>query len=318
LSVDASALGASDTLTFTGSGETDGSLTVTGGAGGDFIEAGLHHTVVNAGDGKDSVFLFGGLNIVNGGAGDDVIRVDAPISAGSQFDGGSGGNQIIFNGDFSGGQVIGAHWGTNIGDVAFNPGHSYNMTLRDGFVAAGQTQYFYGNTLFAGDTLSIDASRLTAGNVYLQGGHGSDTLIGGAGDDIFEARQGKDSMTGGAGTDSFFFDGVADSTGATFDRITDFNAANEHLHLGFGVTAIDAAVAGGGLSTSNIDSKLPVEIGAAQLHAGDAVLFTPSSGTLANHLMLVVDANGIAGYQAGADYVIDLTGMTGTLSTGNF
>jgi hypothetical protein len=50
------------------------------------------------------------------------------------------------------------------------------------------------------------------------------------------------------------------------------------------------------------------------------VLFTPDRGTLAGHTFLIVDANGTAGYQAGQDYVIDITGATnlGSLSTTNF
>ena len=35
-----------------------------------------------------------------------------------------------------------------------------------------------------------------------------------------------------------------------------------------------------------------------------AAWFTATSGDLAGHVFAVVDANGVAGYQAGADYVI--------------
>ena len=57
---------------------------------------------------------------------------------------------------------------------------------------------------------------------------------------------------------------------------------------------------------------------AAALPLHDAVLFTPNAGGLAGHTFLIVDANGTAGYQAGADYVIDVTGITGTLGHSNF
>ena len=59
---------------------------------------------------------------------------------------------------------------------------------------------------------------------------------------------------------------------------------------------------------------------AGQLHAGDAVLFTPDSGNLAGHTFLVIDFNGVAGYQAGADLVIQLESAThlNNLSIGNF
>ena len=56
----------------------------------------------------------------------------------------------------------------------------------------------------------------------------------------------------------------------------------------------------------------------AGLGAGQAVWFAPDAGDLAGTIFLVVDANGIAGYQAGEDYVFavagaplaDLTGHT--------
>lgn len=49
-----------------------------------------------------------------------------------------------------------------------------------------------------------------------------------------------------------------------------------------------------------------------------AVLFTPDSGTLSGHTFLIVDINGTAGYQASADLVADITGYTGTITTGDF
>ena len=40
--------------------------------------------------------------------------------------------------------------------------------------------------------------------------------------------------------------------------------------------------------------------------AAHAVLFKPDSGTLHGKTFLIVDVNGVAGYQAGADLVIQL------------
>ena len=45
---------------------------------------------------------------------------------------------------------------------------------------------------------------------------------------------------------------------------------------------------------------------AFNLQVSHAVLFTPDSGGLAGANFLVVDANGVAGYQAGADYVFQM------------
>ena len=41
-----------------------------------------------------------------------------------------------------------------------------------------------------------------------------------------------------------------------------------------------------------------------------AAYYTPDSGDLAGTIFLVVDANGIAGYQEGEDYVFALSGTT--------
>jgi hypothetical protein len=83
-------------------------------------------------------------------------------------------------------------------------------------------------------------------------------------------------------------------------------------------TSIDAAVTTGSLSTASFDTDLAADVGAAQLGAHHAMLFTANAGTLSGHTFLVIDANGTAGYQASADYVIDVTSYSGTLTTGDF
>jgi hypothetical protein len=59
-------------------------------------------------------------------------------------------------------------------------------------------------------------------------------------------------------------------------------------------------------------------VGSGQLGAGHALIFTPASGTLAGDHFLIVDANGVAGYQAGQDFVFLLDHAAGTLTTTNF
>jgi len=77
-------------------------------------------------------------------------------------------------------------------------------------------------------------------------------------------------------------------------------------------------VTSGKLSTATFNSDLAADLGATKLGADHAVLFTASKGDLAGDTFLVVDLNGTAGYQAGQDLVIRLTGATGTLATANF
>jgi Ca2+-binding RTX toxin-like protein len=149
------------------------------------------------------------------------------------------------------------------------------------------------------------------GNDYLDGGAGADILVGGAGADTLRAHGGRDKLR---------YNGVSDSTGSGHDKVLDFDAASTRFDLDVKVKAIDASVTSGMLRTGHFDFDLSHAIGAAQLAANHAVLLTPDSGNLAGHLILVVDANGQAGYQAGADYVFDITGATNMaqLSTHSF
>ena len=50
------------------------------------------------------------------------------------------------------------------------------------------------------------------------------------------------------------------------------------------------------------------------------MLFTPGSGDETGQLFLIVDGNGVAGYQAGFDLVIELSGAAsiGSISTADF
>ena len=129
-------------------------------------------------------------------------------------------------------------------------------------------------------------------------------------------------MTAGSGADKFVYSNVADSTGVTRDVVTGFNGLHDKFDLpsGYSVNAIDAAVTTGALSSGAFDTNLAAAVDAAHLSAHDAVLFTPDAGTLHGHTFLVVDMNGVAGYQAGADLVIQLESAThlDILATTNF
>jgi hypothetical protein len=86
------------------------------------------------------------------------------------------------------------------------------------------------------------------------------------------------------------------------------------------VDAIDAAVNAGTLRTASFNADLKTAIGAVQLGIHHAVLSRPDAGTLAGRTFLIVDDNGAVGYQANADFVIDITGAEhlGHLAPGNF
>jgi Ca2+-binding RTX toxin-like protein len=168
---------------------------------------------------------------------------------------------------------------------------------------------------------SGDDSLTTGGGAdTLYGFSGNDVLNGGAGDDVLTGGAGTDTMTGGAGHDQFVYQFVSDTTGPGYDTIIGFDPTQDTFSVPLVVKAIDPAVATGSLSTATFDADLAAALTSAKLHAGDAVLFTASAGSLAGHTFLVVDVNGVAGYQAEQDAVIQLQGAVNlsSLSTANF
>jgi Ca2+-binding RTX toxin-like protein len=146
-----------------------------------------------------------------------------------------------------------------------------------------------------------------SGDDDLQGDNGDDTLAGGAGNDILAGGAGADSLKGGHGADTFVFASPTDSTGRHYDKITGFDpSSGDHIQVASAVTGIDAAVTHGSLSPHGFNTDLATALDADHLAANHAVLFTPDQGPLAGKTFLVVDTNGVAGYQAGEDVVIRL------------
>jgi hypothetical protein len=172
------------------------------------------------------------------------------------------------------------------------PGETAGGTL--GFSADGEELLIDGGTYVA--TLGT-----TGGN---------DTLSGGAGNDVLTGGSGADKLTGGAGSDTFVYQSVSDSTSIAYDTITDFDASQDKFDLWNAVSVVDAAITGGRLRSTFFDQDLAAAVNASNLHPHDAILFTGTTGNLRGHTFLVVDENGIAGYQAGQDLVVRLDGAT--------
>ncbi len=169
-----------------------------------------------------------------------------------------------------------------------------------------------------------------SGSDVIYGGSGNDTMNGGDGNDFIYRRRrqrhhlnggdGADALTGGKGIDTFIYSSVSDSTSTGFDTIARFDATADKIDLPFTVTGINTARTVGTLNDASFDSNMASNLTAARLGAHHAILFTPSGGDEAGHTFLVVDANGTAGYQASADYVIELTAASNlsSLSTADF
>jgi Ca2+-binding RTX toxin-like protein len=258
------------------------------------------------------------MDDLTGGGGTNIFNMAGLLTASDELNGGTGTTKVDLSGDYSAGLTFSSTTMTNVGTLYLTAGHSYDLTLNAATVASGQTMTIQGSTLGASDNMTIDGAAV-AGNLVINGGAGTNDLIGGLGNDTIRAGSGSDTIAGGAGADKLFagsgadtfvYNAVSNSTSTAFDVIDSFNTSLDKIELlgGLsGVTVINTAVATGNLSAANFDRALAHDIGASQLSAHGAVLFTASTGGYAHDTFLIIDENGVAGYQAGQDLVIELT-----------
>lgn len=307
LTIDASALGANDVLTLADSAVHHGQLDAVGGAGNDVLTDGPNNDVLSGGGGNDKLYLtYGGADTVSGGDGNDAIAFGATLAAGDKIDGGSGVDTLQLNGDYSAGLFIGVGTLTSVETIGLSRNHSYDLVMADGNVSAGTTLLVNATTLVAHDNVSFDASQVMSGAFLFDGGAGADSFLGGAGNDVIMGGLGADHLAGGLGADHFVYKQAAESTGAGFDTVTGFDTTQDAFDLSFTLRGINAAVTGGTLSVASFDTDLAAALGAGQLGARHAVVFTAAQGDFAGDTFLVIDANNAAGYQAGQDFVIRL------------
>jgi Ca2+-binding RTX toxin-like protein len=267
------------------------------------------------------------LSNFTGGAGDDTFAValfsqSTTLNSGDTFDGGAGNDTLDISAAEGESATLGSHMLTSIETLEIQ---GAAVTTVDANVAAGQTLDV---TMQGG---KFNGTRETDGTFHITGDASS--VRGGAGDDTIALSSQAGSgvtihFTGGGGADTMSFDSiqgahaeyaynaVSDSTGVNYDSIADFGG-RDFFQLTFAVTGVDASVTTGALSTASFDSDLAAAIGAGQLAASHAVIFTPDSGTLAGEHFLIVDANGVAGYQAEQDLVIEI-GNTTVVTTSSF
>lgn len=272
-------LGAADNLTVNASAETDGSVRVYGGLGVDTFTGGA---------GNDG-FYFGPGRF---GASDQVIG------------GGGTNDQIALDGDYT--LTLDTRFDAEVVVLlrsSSGPENNFNITAGNAFTPTGQTRTIF--ALSVTNAVTINGAGETDGILRIFGGTAGDTITGGSGADYIFGGNGGDTLNGGAGADIFFYDAAVQSSSTNYDRLLDFNFASDRIQISGQVHDTYATIASGALSTATFDANLASALN-AQLIGGRAVFFTPNSGTLAGQTFLVVDANGIDGYQAGADYVFQL------------
>ena len=219
LLVDASALGAADTLTFDGSGEADGGVfNLVGGAGNDVLTGGAADDFFNLSNGGDDA--------TNGGDGNDDFSMGAAFTAADTIDGGAGAyDSIELDGDYTGGNavVLGSATLINTEFMAFDSGHSYDITTDNATVAAAAILGVNGKSLGAADTLTFDGSAETDGTFSFTGGAGNNDLTGGALADTFDLTLGGIDTVHGGGGDDIIDMGATFTAADTIDGGTGFS-----------------------------------------------------------------------------------------------
>jgi len=171
----------------------------------------------------------------------------------------------------------------------------------------GTTSY---DTVALGPFTTIENATGGNGGDTIFGGDGRNVLNGGGGNDSLEGEKGADLLNGGAGRDSFVYAHAADSTGALFDTIKGFDAAQDTLDVWKNIASIDHRLHTGSLSRASFDQDLAHTLGAGRLAAHSALLYTATNGDEAGKLFLIINPNGTAGYGAGRDLVILLENAT--------
>ncbi|HEY5239172.1 MAG TPA: hypothetical protein VIJ62_12385, partial [Rhizomicrobium sp.] len=153
-----------------------------------------------------------------GAGGNDTFNFGANFGSTDAIDGGAGVNTAKLAGDYNTSILTGEL--QNIQKIVLAAGHNYDLSLVSTTISGGKALTIDGHALGAANTMTIDASTQSEG-VHLLGGTGSDTLHGGAGNDQITGGLGADILTGGGGKDMFIYTSATQSTGPTFDTITD-------------------------------------------------------------------------------------------------
>ena len=282
---------------------------VGGGQGSDTLTSienltGSSYADALTGDSGDNILTAGtGNDTLNGGAGNDTFNLGAFLTAADKIDGGAGTDRLNLSGNYSAGVTFNSSTVKNVEKIVLAAGYSYKLTTNDATVASGQTLTIDGSALGAGNVLTFNGAAETNGHFIIISGKGADKL------------------TGGSLSDTFTYTSAAQSTSTHYDTITGFKFGVDNFDIPGGagvITGINTKLTSGSLSTATFDANLASAISSSHLGAHHAVLFTPNSGTLSGATFLIVDLNGVAGYQTGSDLVIRMNGSSGTLAAGGF
>jgi len=206
---------ADDNFTYTVSGNASANVTVTVNglaSAGDIYKGDDDANTITGTAGPDFFLVNqGGNEDLSGLGGNDVFLFGSTLTSDDEVDGGPGNDQIAIQGDYSGGLTLGTGI-VSVESLAILPGsdtrfgdpgtnfYSYDLTTVDENVAAGVTMIVDANRLRVGENFTFDGSAETDGAFFIYGGGGTDTLTGGANNDVFYfALRGDYTITFGSG-----------------------------------------------------------------------------------------------------------------------
>jgi Ca2+-binding RTX toxin-like protein len=236
----------------------------------------------------------GGIDTANGGTGNDVFLFGATLTAADVVDGGLGIDQLALQGDYAGAEalVLGSNM-VSVENIALLPGddtrfgdpggnfYDYEITVQDVALASGVQLVVDANRLRSGEDLTFNGATESNGSFFIYGGNGTDTLTGGAKNDVFIfGGQGQwgpsDAITGGAGVDQLALRGNytivfgagqlvgIEQIGMVSAQDTRYGALGSSYS--YNLTMVDA----------NVDS-IQMTVDAAPLQAGETLTFNGSA-----------------------------------------
>jgi hypothetical protein len=283
--------GVTVTLNDTGGGTATSATTVDAGIGNDVFVSGIEQVrgsiyddTITTGSGNETIRARGGDDIIDGGGGTDWARYSS-----------APGNVIA---------SLGSNNQTTAAYIQDGYGGFDTLLHIENLRSGGGDDKLYGD----------------AGNNWLLSGSGHDSLFGGAGNDTLSAGAGNDLLSGGSGNDSL--DGSTGNDllegggGADIFRYESETDSGVGLGLRDQINGFEA----GGDGSATVDTFDLTGLGAMSnfTFAGNDAAFTGSGDASArydpgNHL-LQIDIDG----DAAADMEMEMTDLTGTLSTDDF
>ncbi len=314
--VDATAVGADDNITINAAAFGN-ALTVNTAAGSDVITLGSGGSVVDAGNGANTVTV-GAANdgvhndAITTGSGVDLIKTtDAQLTASLSVAAGSGSDTLQVTDDASLADADLAHMsGLEILKLSGDAGdNAQSVSLAANAETAGITTL---DTLAAGadDAISVDASSFDNA-LTVNTGAGDDVITLGTGGSVVVAGNGHNTVTVGAANDGVHDDDI--TLGSASDLIQTLDAhLSAHLRIAAG-TGNDTleVVDDASVVDADLTQLTSIEILKLSANAGD----NAQSVTVASHAaamgLTVIDASAV-----GTDDVIniDATGFANALT----